>query len=342
MMTGKNVTKVNDPLTPVTVERLYKGLINSAGPVAAQVAQLRSLKAMDEKQYRRLKTQLPYIVTSVFVPAIRSKENFRYTSHFIIDIDHLSHSSYTVVGLKEDLQKDPRIVLLFTSPGADGLKVLFQLSDRIDDPGLYSMFYKLFAATFAQQYQLTGLVDVKTCDVSRCCFVSYDPLAVYNPQAEPVNAHEIMRQADVNDVGTFIRQVSEAEKLHDKAREEMQLPAVAKGPAAEDVLQQIKQRLNPSLAAKPQRQVEQPPELEAFVEKLPDYLQQAGVVLKKISPISYGRQVQVMAGNLMAEVNVFYGKRGYSIVKTTRTGSHPELATTLCALLQQYINETSC
>jgi hypothetical protein len=29
---------------------------------------------------------------------------------------------------------------------------------------------------------------------------------------------------------------------------------------------------------------------------------------------------------MWAEINVFYGKKGWSVVKTTKSGSHPDLA----------------
>ncbi len=342
LMAGKQVTQINDTLTEVTIDRLYKGITNTNGPLVAQIQQLRSLKLMDENQYRRLKTQLPYVVAAIFSPPVRRKENFRYTQFFIIDIDHISSFDYTPAYIRKILQHDEYVHLLFVSPGGDGLKAIFKLKEKIDDASFYSYFYKLFATRFATQYNLQGMVDVKTCDVSRCCFLSYDTEAFFNAEAKAIDAQEYIDKNTPAGLTQIEKQIQEAAKEHDDALQKTQghtadLPQPAQ--VANDVLQQIKQRLNPSLTAKPARQFEQPPQLEELFAGLQHYLQQSGIEMRKITPIPYGRQVQAGAGKLMAEINIFYGKKGFSIVKTTKTGSNAELTELMGKLIQQYINE---
>ena len=87
--------------------------------------------------------------------------------------------------------------------------------------------------------------------------------------------------------------------------------------------------------------MEQPEQLHELLQGLTSYLQESGVELRKTEPISYGRKLVVYAGKLMAEINIFYGKRGFSIVKTTKTGSNAELADLVSQLVQQYINENA-
>ncbi|HKK87425.1 MAG TPA: hypothetical protein VJ917_01160, partial [Saprospiraceae bacterium] len=50
------------------------------------------------------------------------------------------------------------------------------------------------------------------------------------------------------------------------------------------------------------------------------------IQLIETHPIQYGRKIKVGIPNAWAEVNVFYGKKGYSIVATTKRNSDHELA----------------
>ena len=88
--------------------------------------------------------------------------------------------------LRKTITSDTRTVMCFVSPGGDGLKVLFRFSERCYDAGLYKTFYKAFLDRFARQYGVEQVVDGKTCDVTRACFLSADAEAYYNPDAEPV------------------------------------------------------------------------------------------------------------------------------------------------------------
>jgi len=341
LMTGKQVTAVNDPLTQVTIERVYQGIIGSS-TLATQVQQLRIGKTMDENQYRKLKTTLPYLVCGIFTPAIRRKENFRYTQFFIIDIDHISKFNTTIAAIRQILVKDENVLLMFTSPGGDGLKVLFQLSQRIEDPSYYSYFYKTFAARFASLYGLGGMVDAKTCDVSRCCFMSHDAEAYYKPGATPVEAMDFVNMADTSQISALQHEwdafaeegkIVQQELAIEEAGQDLRIGIDDKS------LLLIKQRLQPDKVIKQARPVEQPEQLQELLPGLIEYLQQSGVSLQKSQPISYGRKLVMYAGKLMAEINIFYGKRGFSVVKTTKTGSNDQLAHLASQLIQQYINQ---
>jgi hypothetical protein len=79
--------------------------------------------------------------------------------------------------------------------------------------------------------------------------------------------------------------------------------------------------------------------LLAAMPALVDALAAAGLTVLAERPIQYGRQIQAGRGPLWGEVNVFYGQRGFSVVKTTKTGSHPELAELLRQLVDQLLWE---
>lgn len=340
LMAGKNVTQAGDQLTPVSVERVYQGIIKTHGPVADLVYQLRALKTMQPQAYRKAKTQLPYIVCGTFSPAIRRKEHFAWAEHFMLDIDKISSLGMGMHEVKTRLQADQRVALMFTSPGNDGLKVLFHLGERIHDSGYYSAFYKRFAAGYAAEFGLEGAVDLVTSDVSRCCFMSCDPEAYFNPQALLVDAAAWVNPDMVEELTGIqqeIKRVEEAGRNNTGANEaeKDQLPL------PDDILNRIKEKLNVGRVAYAQKQKNyiQPGQLDEAMPGLQKTLEQLGIVLSEQKPINYGRQLRLKAGLHWAEVNLFYGKAGFRAVQTTKTGSHPHLAEMGVVAIQQHFDE---
>lgn len=327
-MAGKQVTQLNDPLHPVDVQRIFRALTDANGPVADKVRQLRTLKSVQPEAYRKAKTSLPYIVTACFTPAVRNKMNFSHAEHFIIDIDKISDSFFSLGELKTSFRQDPRVLMMFTSPGNDGLKLLFPMSHRITDTGLYSTFYKLFTVRFSDEYRIPALVDRVTYDVSRCCFMSFDPDAYLNEGAELVDPDAYARMDDPTALFEADREVKRMEEER-KLREAAESPkeqGIAVGPA-EDILTRIRQKLVPSMAkVKSQKECYQPAQLLEALPGLIESLAVSGIVLADHRPIQYGRQLKLTAGQYWAEVNLFYGKRSFRAVMTTKTGSHPKLA----------------
>lgn len=108
---------------------------------------------------------------------------------------------------------DNRVVLCFVSPGEDGLKVLFRLKERCYDAGLYSLFYKIFVHDFAQQYNFQQVIDAKTCDVTRACFISVDADAYFNADATPI---DLKAYADVDNPTSAVRPKSRHGALADR------------------------------------------------------------------------------------------------------------------------------
>lgn len=347
LMAGKQVTQPADVMQPITVEYLYKALLQPGTELAEKVQQLRALKTMQPQAYRRAKTMLPYIVCGKFQPAVRRKENFVYTQYLMLDADKLSAYERTPATLKQQLQTNPHILLMFTSPGNDGLKILLPLVQPVHDAGYYSAFYKTFAARFAADNRLHGIIDLVTSDVSRACFLSHDPEAYYNPNAQPIdpgtylNPHDVNRLAEVQTLWKEAEQQAAghtppaAPVLPDTQPPDDDLPP--------DILLQIKQRISPRLAAlqqyQQQKQAIQPAALEQIMPYLQQALADAGLQLQQARPIDYGRQLKITAGNHWCEVNLFYGKRGFRVVKTTKTGSHAPLADVALQALELFIAE---
>jgi len=93
----------------------------------------------------------------------------------MIDLDHFDRSELDLPATAERLRADDRVLMGFISPGGDGLKLMFQLEEPCFDSGIYSLFYKAFVQHFAREHQLEAVIDLRTHDVTRACFLSIDP-----------------------------------------------------------------------------------------------------------------------------------------------------------------------
>lgn len=330
LMIGRQLTAPSDPLERITVARVFQGLTRPKPAFQDLISRLRTVASVDLAQYRQLKKGLPYLVCGLFHPAIRRKAHFATIHYFMLDLDHLAEAELTVAEVRERLQGLEEPLLGFVSPGGDGYKILFRLATPCSDAARFHAFYQRFARTFARAHGLENVVDYQTCDVTRACFMSHDPEAFFRPQAVAVN-------------------------LEDHLRAETPPPAAAAGdgpvpaaarPAArklvgpdEQTLAHIREKLNPGRRKRrPEKTVVQPEEIGAAVDYFREHLAEYALELAANEAISYGRRLRIQAANgSWCELNLFYGKRGFTIVKTTKTGSHAELAELSAQVLRELL-----
>jgi hypothetical protein len=334
-----HITQPADPLGKIRLEQIKAAVTNPNSALPETVRALRSLRELDPRRYAARKTELPYVAVGIYHPPLRRKENFAFSEHLILDADHLAQNGLNPEELKASLAADKRVALMFTSPSADGLKIFFTLARRIHDPAYYSQFYRRFAAHFAAGCGLSHVLDMKTHDVSRACFLSYDPKAYFNPAHVPVDPEDFLSPETDSAPGLFEQQaLEELKKAEQEAKAKAREAAGSEPePLPADVLNKIKSRLNPDFRPKVPRHVYEPPEIEAVMENLKEKLAQNGLTLLAANPIHYGKQLRVGMENLWAEVNLFYGKKGFTVVKTTKTGSTPELAELVSQTLYQIL-----
>lgn len=338
VLIGKQITAAGDVLQPIEVEIVHRAILNKDGEVAKLQNRLQAIRMMDTNQYRKLKTALPYLVCGHFQPRIRRKENFVFTDRFIVDIDHLSEYEIDMQAIKNKLCADPRVELLFTSPGGDGLKVLFVLKEKITDTGYYAVFYKYFCLKLSEQYQLGASVDTRTNDVSRCCFVSHDATAYFNANAEKIDAGAYLPDESAPKLDFLNAEIREREKENALQKKELGIAPNASAPLTDDILNQIKMKVGMRVKKQIEKEYVQPEELEKIIPEVLQQLAEVGAELQKMTPISYGRQLRITAGPHWAEVNLFYGKRGVSIVGTTKTGSNKQLCESMVTLLKNHFS----
>ena len=317
LMAGKNITQPGN-LVKITVEQLFHKIRDPKPQTKALLERLRTLSVVDPEQYRKVKKNLPYVVPSVFNPPVRRRENFGYSEHLILDFDHLSEQSLDAGKVKDLLAKDARVELIFVSPGGDGLKVFFRLAERIYDYAKYSAFYKIFAADFAASYNLVASYDARTSDVTRACFVSFDPFAYYNASCERIDAGSFV---DFDDIFSLQRKEKEIIKSSGVLVKDSPKTTVER-----DVFVEIKKKLNPDYKPRKQREkiIHVPQELENAEELVRKKCNELSITLENVRSINYGKQFLFAYEGYKAEINLFFGKKGYTIVKTTKSLNNKE------------------
>ena len=331
LLLGLNITSPGDKLQPISIERFFQGIKDSKQSFKDQISQLRSIAAMDFNKYRDLKKKLPYVVCGMFHPLIRRKENFSAIQYFILDLDHIMEQGKSLMTLAEKLKNEPQVHLFFKSPGGDGLKVMFKLKENCHDAQLFSAFYKIFGHHFGEKTGLLDLIDIKTSDVTRACFMSWDEDAFYNAESECIDINEYLNKENIEQVE---RSIKEIELKFDEQVSE--IPIVNQN-LEQDILDQIKAKLNPKIKASSEKQFFVPKEIDNHISILTKELAELSLELYETEPIQYGRKVRIKAGRMFAEINIFYGKRGFTVVKTNKAGTNESLADVSARAIEQIL-----
>lgn len=327
---GKFITHVDEPMVKLPVEQLFRSILNPKPEVESAIRQLRLLLSIDPKKYAIAKRQLPYFVCGIFNPAFRKGDNFAWIQHFVLDIDHLTEKGLDAESLKKRLSFDSRVEMAFVSPGGDGLKLMFQLSEKCYDKAQFSIFYKAFSFAFANEYQLNQVIDGVTSDVTRACFISVDQQAYFNSECTPIE----MRSVVDFDNSSQVRELQGLFKQKEPIIQ--QTPPAEKGPDMAALLQ-IKQRLNPNFKPKPEKTYFVPQEVEQAMDAINLRMRQEGIELSAIRNISYGKKLIFKLGFQEGEINLFYGRKGFSVVQSPRNGTSPEMNQVCAAIIEEVL-----
>lgn len=124
-------------------------------------------KIDDKEKYREEKKRLLHYVTFAGTFEKRESKSLSHLSGLMcLDLDHITNLS----AKKRKLISDPlfEVLMVFTSPGGDGLKVIIVNPFNED----YSNDYKKIDDHVWRRY---GLKIDHTSDVARACFLCHDP-----------------------------------------------------------------------------------------------------------------------------------------------------------------------
>lgn len=335
LLVGTNIRSSADALKKVTLDYLYHSLRNPKAEISAKIRQLRIICRLDVKQYSELKRTLPYLVCGIFNPPFRRTENFSYIEYFIVDIDHLSEKGLSPAEVRKHIEQDNRVVLSFLSPSEDGLKVLFRLKERCYDAGIYSLFYKAFVRQFSREYELEQVVDVRTCDVCRACFISIDQDAYYSLDAVAVDLNAYLDTSDA----TRLQDMRLAFVKEEKEQTVQKKAEVKDVDPDAEALEKIKELLHPKMRKQAEKlPVYVPERLNEVMVDLKAYIENTGVVVYEIVNIQYGKKLKMKMGLRQAEINLFYGKHGFSVVQSPRCGTSSELNQLMADLINAFLS----
>ncbi|MFB9864320.1 VapE domain-containing protein [Rufibacter immobilis] len=174
----------------ITEDNPLEGILQEirTGAYRSQVEAVRSFLLQDRKEeYERAKKSLPAFTPSGRYMEGRKQENLRvYSGVVALDLDKLSDEELALA--KKTVIAEPITYAAFTSPSGNGLKVLV----RVDSgAAAHKQAYRQVKRHYAK---LLGLkIDESGSDVTRLCFVSWDPHLYLNPGAAvfPVMQQEL-------------------------------------------------------------------------------------------------------------------------------------------------------
>jgi len=152
---------------------IIKGIISGAYRKEVEPIREKS-KGGDSKGANELKNKLPVIVwAGQFADR---KKLIKHSGLLCIDIDGIGAGTQDAIG---KLRKHPSVYTAFVSPRGNGVKAVFRVPP---DKDIHTCAWQAAAQEAEKQ---TGFkADEATKNINSLCFVSYDPEAYFNPDAE--------------------------------------------------------------------------------------------------------------------------------------------------------------
>ena len=318
---GTQLTASSDALQTLTASDVFR-LVTADAALQSGTERLRKLCQLDKEAYKTVKTRLPYVVGSTFAAnesgiLLRRLDTFEAAHYFILDLDHCQDLNGRV---PDAIRQDESVEMAFISPSGMGLKVFFRLLEPCDDARQFSVAYRHFATDFGTRHRFTRSIDLRTSDVTRACFLAHDPHAYYNPNAFPVDWQRWVQDP-------------EGELLLASPTKEVTAVTTVKAPKpiSETAYHNVLKQVNPRSTAPTRRekQVFVPEELFPLEAEVRALCLGLNWELTAVERLNYGLKFGIRQGYRTAEVNAFYGKKGFSLVRSPKTGTDPALSTLL-------------
>ena len=159
------------PHKNVSLVQVYKYIVGDYAKVRTE--KLRCFS--DQKQARQYKaTNFDYCTFSGIFQTRNDKALVNHSGLLCIDFDHLQNVDLLRNQLLQDEYFETQ--LLFVSPSGDGLKWIISINTA---KASHSEFFAAVANYILQTYKVE--VDKSGRDISRACFLPYDPQAFINP-----------------------------------------------------------------------------------------------------------------------------------------------------------------
>ncbi len=303
-------------LQPLQLEQVWERITDKQSPLVKSTQLLRRVARLDKAASQALKIRLPFICCGQFANGIRNQENFCSAAGFVLDVDRLNGDPDFRRELLNRFRQDEQIALFYISPSGQGIKLVFLLEQPLTDAAVYRTFYKNFAIKFGLRYQLENELDSSTCDVSRVSFICHDESAWFNPVPIPVRYQEYLPPPFMPSVELTFSTT--------EATAEVQPPSSNGMNAAQ--YREILDSLHPERPPRAPKQIFVPQLLSELMVQVQVQAAAAGIGISAVMDIHYGKKIRFVHGAHEADINLFYGKKGFTIVKVPRRGTHEMLA----------------
>lgn len=315
---GTQITASADALQTLTAADVFR-LVTTDAALQSGTERLRKLCQLDKDAYKTVKTRLPYVVGSTFAvnelgTLLRRLDTFEAAHYFILDLDHCQDLNGQVPDV---IRQDESVEMAFVSPSGMGLKVFFRLLEPCNDARQFSVAYRHFATDFGTRHRFTRSIDLRTSDVTRACFLAHDPHAYYNANAFPVDWQRWVQDP-------------EGEPLLASPTKDVAALATIKAPkpinatAYQEVLKQVNPRS--TAPTRREKQVFVPDELLPLEMEVRELCHGLNWELVVVERLNYGLKFCIRQGYRTAEINAFHGKKGFSLVRSPKTGTDPALS----------------
>lgn len=173
--------------------------------------------------------------------------------------------------------------------------------------------------------------------------MAHDPQVFVNPNPVPVIWQQYLPQATIFNAPkeALLKTSNNKGAEHEQKEEEDKPKAVApqKPKIGTDTYAQVVKRLNPTAVIRPPKELVVPEILEQVAVQVQVAIAAAGLQVKELRSIQYGKKIAAARGFMWAEVNVFYGKKGFSIVRSPKTGTDKTLSEELEQLIWRTLQQ---
>ena len=163
----------NSKDTPYTMSIIdvYERIKNGYSELNTKILSLRQMDESSE-EHRQLKNSLLAIMFNGIFSERNDNGLVEHSGLCVLDFDDYP-DAVTMANERQKLIECPFVMLVFTSPGGKGLKVVIRIpkSTKSEHKRRFQSFEK---------YLQSDYFDKSSCNVSRVCFESYDPDAYLN------------------------------------------------------------------------------------------------------------------------------------------------------------------
>ncbi len=325
------------PLKKLNLAQVSALIRNPSSTLCQESETLTELYQLDPRQYYREIKRLPALICPLFYPPLPNESNFLSASVVAVQFTNLHEKEIQPETLKEKLHREQSVILAWQLPSATEVIALLLLAQPIRDQHLYSVLCRALPIHLARKLHLMDHVFLPSSSIVTFRWIlAHDPHPLVNPNPTPLDPFSIVDPTTLSVEKSIQQQIKQIEEKHRKQEKQLRGPDEA-------TLRKIRALLRdtPTYRRQPFKQVYVPPALKQLMPRLMGFLKEAGLQIVYVRDIHYGQQIQVSSGTRLGEVNLYLGKKGFTVVPTTRSRVDRELSHLLARLILKFLDEHS-